>query len=112
MLGSRIAFLRERAGMSREELAQQICVTPSALGSYEQGRRSPSADILVSTARALGVSVDFLLSGQPASGEELAVATAYQLHLRAQALPEDDGKNTLVLRLLMELMDPPGMGQD
>ena len=68
MMGARIAALRRQAGLSQAELAQRIRVSPSAVGMYEQGRREPSADMLVQIARVLGVSVDYLLTG--ASGRE------------------------------------------
>lgn len=63
MLGERIAALRLRFGWSQAELARRINTSPSAVGMYEQGRREPSLDVTVTLARVLGVSVDFLLTG-------------------------------------------------
>ena len=67
MLGPRIAALRREAGWSQAELAARLQVSPSAMGMYEQGRREPPVDLLVALARELGVSTDFLLTGQPAT---------------------------------------------
>ena len=64
MLGPRIAALRREAGLSQAELAARLGVSPSAMGMYEQGRREPSAQLLVALARELGVTTDFLLTGQ------------------------------------------------
>lgn len=64
MLGLRIADLRKQVGMSQEELGQRLGLSACAVGSYEQGRRKPSADILVSMAEELDVSVDYLLTGK------------------------------------------------
>ena len=64
MLGARIAALRRDRGMSQSELAERLQVSPSAMGMYEQGRREPSAQMLVALARELDVSTDFLLTGQ------------------------------------------------
>ena len=64
MLGPRIAALRRDAGLSQAELAARLGVSPSAMGMYEQGRREPSAQLLVALARELGVTTDFLLTGQ------------------------------------------------
>lgn len=69
MLGARIAALRRAAGWNQAELAQRLGISPSAVGMYEQGRREPSADMLVRLSRVLGVSVDYLLTGQPATEE-------------------------------------------
>ena len=63
MLGFRIAALRREAGMSQSQLAQLLQVSPSTVGMYEQGRREPSAQMLLTISRVLGVSVDYLLSG-------------------------------------------------
>ena len=65
MLGPRIAVLRRASGLSQGELAQRLQVSPSAIGMYEQGRREPSAELLVAMARIFGVTVDYLLTGQP-----------------------------------------------
>ena len=63
MLGDRIARLRKAAGMNQAELAEKIGVSTSAIGMYEQGRREPSCALLVSLARALNTSLQYLLTG-------------------------------------------------
>lgn len=55
--------------MSQSRLAQLLQVSPSAVGMYEQGRREPSAEILVELARIFHVSVDYILTGVPAEQE-------------------------------------------
>ena len=70
MLGPRIAALRREAGLSQAELAARLRVSPSAMGMYEQGRREPPADLLVALARELGVTTDFLLTGEPATAPD------------------------------------------
>ena len=69
MLGPRIAALRREAGWSQAELAARLRVSPSAMGMYEQGRREPSAQMLLTLAQTFGVSVDYILSGVPAETE-------------------------------------------
>ena len=75
MLGARIASLRREAGLNQAELAQQLQISPSAVGMYEQGRREPSADTLVAMARLFGVSLDYLLTGQAADKDQQALET-------------------------------------
>ena len=70
MLGPRIAALRRGAGMSQAELARRLQISASAMGMYEQGRREPSADILVALARELHISTDYLLTGAPSDRAE------------------------------------------
>ena len=64
MLGTRIAVLRKQAGLTQAALAERLHISPAAVGMYEQGRREPSAQMLVALARELDVSTDFLLTGQ------------------------------------------------
>ena len=70
MLGPRIAALRREAGLSQAELAGRLQISASAMGMYEQGRREPSAEILVAIARELQVSTDYLLTGEPRTAAE------------------------------------------
>ncbi len=64
MLGSRIAALRKEMGWSQAALAARLGVSASAVGMYEQGRREPSNELLISLSGIFGVSVDYLLTGQ------------------------------------------------
>lgn len=63
MLGIRIALLRIEKGLSQAELAKRLCISASAVGMYEQGRRMPSLDLVVRLAREFGVTTDYLLTG-------------------------------------------------
>ena len=75
MLGPRIAALRKAAGWSQAELAQMLKISPSAVGMYEQGRREPAVDILVSMANLFGVTTDYLLTGRTDFSKDEAVAS-------------------------------------
>ena len=103
VLGSRIASLRQRKGMTQAELAAELAVTPAALGAYEQGRRAPSAEMLVTLSRTLGVSVDYLLTGRPADVTELPAAAESVIRSCVQA----GGRRALVVQLLMTLLEEP-----
>ena len=86
MLGARIAALRRQAGLSQGELAKRLQISPSAVGMYEQGRREPSAELLVALAQNLNVTVDYLLTGKPTPEERRTVDQAVELLLHdAQA---------------------------
>ena len=111
MLGTRIAALRRAAGWSQGDLAQQLGVSASAVGMYEQGRREPSADLLVALARTFGVSVDYLLTGTPNPADreiaEQAMETALesaekQLSLRKNRPLSRQEMAVLFAALLME----------
>ena len=76
MLGQRIALLRRQAGMSQAELAARMGVSASAVGMYEQGRREPSVEGLVSLSDILQVSTDYLLTGKVADPRDLQTLSA------------------------------------
>ena len=63
MLSTRIMYLRKKNSMSQSQLANKIGVSSSALGMYEQGRREPSLETLVSISRIFKVSLDYLATG-------------------------------------------------
>lgn len=65
-MGARIAALRKESGLSQAELAEKLQISASSMGMYEQGRREPSGQMLVSLAQTLGVTTDYLLTGIPA----------------------------------------------
>ena len=64
LLGRRIAALRREQGLSQAQLASRLGISASAMGMYEQGRREPSGEMLVALGRELGVSTDYLLTGE------------------------------------------------
>ena len=84
MIGARIAALRKRSGLSQSDLAQQLQCSASAVGMYEQGRREPSADLLVRLARLFDVSTDYLLTGAvPEHRDQQALAETLLLALNS-----------------------------
>lgn len=63
MLSVQIAALRKQIKLSQAQLAKALCISPSALGMYEQGRRMPDLNILVRLSDYFHVSLDFLITG-------------------------------------------------
>lgn len=57
----RLKELRVSNGYTQENLAKKIGVTPGAIGLYEQDRREPKIEILISLSNIFGVTVDYLL---------------------------------------------------
>ncbi len=60
-LGSRIKEAREKRGLSQRELASRVSKSPSAISSYESSVQTPPTDVLISIARALHVSIAYLI---------------------------------------------------
>lgn len=86
MLGMRIALLRAEKGWSQAELARRIGVSTSAVGMYEQGRREPSLDLLVRLAQELGVTTDYLLTGETLDADPSSALELPDITVRTEAL--------------------------
>lgn len=56
-LGAAIRALRQRSGLSQEDLAAAAGIHTTYLSGIERGRRNPSWTVVGSLSRALGVSL-------------------------------------------------------
>lgn len=61
--GERIKALRTGKGLSQEEVAERLGVSPQSVSKWEHGRNNPELSVLLPLARLLGVSADELLEG-------------------------------------------------
>lgn len=62
MFDEKLRFLREKAGLSQEQLANAIGVSKSTIGMYEQGKRMPKTKtVLKDIASYFNVSIDYLV---------------------------------------------------
>lgn len=106
MLGTRIATLRQELGLSQAELAKRLHISPSAVGMYEQGRREPSVDTLIAMAKEFGVTLDYLLSGQPDTVRDLTALHDMVRQYCRQPQPKDSGisREEMVAQLLWALL--------
>lgn len=60
-IGARIKAAREKAGMTQEDLAAALEMSPTHISVIERGVKSPKLETLVNIANALNVSSDTLL---------------------------------------------------
>lgn len=64
-IGKEIKEAREKAGMSREELALRLGVSYWTIAKYETGERTPDAPMLKKISKVLKVSIDHLVGNIP-----------------------------------------------
>lgn len=79
MLGENLRRMRERRGITQEELAERVHVVRQTVSKWEKGLSVPDADLLMAVAEALQVSVSDLIgvdAVQAKSIEELSVQAA------------------------------------
>lgn len=119
-LGDRIARLRRAKGWNQTELADRIGTKPAQISKYERGTYLPRPDLLPKLGEALGVSLDYLMTGR-GSGEP---RRDFRLRERVEALetlPETQRSNLVafldallaahqLLRRYQELLQQHGRG--
>lgn len=65
-IGDRIARLRRAKKWTQRQLAEKVGIRSASMSKYERGAYTLRADALVSIARVLNTSIDFLLTGREA----------------------------------------------
>ena len=63
-MGERVFEKRKKLGWSQETLAEKAETSKQTVSSIERGARDTGAQIVARIACALGVSTDYLLTGQ------------------------------------------------
>lgn len=63
-MGKRIAACRKQQKLSQEYLAEQTGLSVQAISTAERGIKGLRPDNLLKISRTLGVSADYLLSGE------------------------------------------------
>lgn len=80
MISNKLKTLREEAGLTQTELAQQLQIGASTLRLYENGQRTPPLDVIVKICRFFSVTSDYLLA---LGGLREAIPVAVPDELRA-----------------------------
>jgi len=80
-IGSRIAKLRRDKGITQDQLAERMGVSPQAVSKWENGIACPDISLLPALAGFFGISIDELLTG---NGHTPAQAPAWEAPPRRQ----------------------------
>ena len=75
-IGKRIRQQREYMGLTREQFAEQIDVTPKFCSDIETGAKGMSVPTLCRISKALRLSTDYILFGKQEKKEKLSVFKA------------------------------------
>ncbi|MBQ7243825.1 MAG: helix-turn-helix transcriptional regulator [Bacilli bacterium] len=74
--GKRLAEMRKSKGLSQEQLREMInCPSVQMISGWERGHSFPSAIYLITFAKKLDVSIDYLLLGRKNSNENEPIKT-------------------------------------
>ena len=63
-IGKRIGLLRKEKGMTQEELAEHMGISPQAVSKWENDQTCPDISALPKLSKLLGITVDELLCGR------------------------------------------------
>lgn len=112
MRGERLQELREGKGYSRDKLAKLLDIGSASIERYENGKQSPSVEVIATIATFFEVSTDYLLglSDDPRSALKDSNFTSLELRslsLLRSASPEDQ---TRILRVIEAMTDQSGTG--
>jgi transcriptional regulator with XRE-family HTH domain len=69
--GERIALLREKQGMTQEDLASALGISRASLSHYETNRREPDHETINKIASYFRVTTDYLLGRTDDAGKQL-----------------------------------------
>ena len=76
IIAANIAELRKSRSMTQQDLAARLNYTDKAISKWERGESVPDIIVLKQIADMFGVTVDYLLTGQPSPNEQDTVAGA------------------------------------
>lgn len=99
-IGARIKAAREKAGMTQEDLAAAVEMSPTHISVIERGVKPPKLATLVKIANALKVSSDMLLQDVVTYASD---GLASELSVAISQLPKKDQERMLnAIRALTE----------
>lgn len=75
-IGGRIAELRRKKGITQDQLAEQMGVSPQAVSKWENDISCPDIGLLPQLAAYFGITVDALLRGEQAAPVQVMPAEA------------------------------------
>ncbi len=73
-IGSHVRAKRKALGLSQQDLARELSITHQHVSRIELGDATPSLEMLLKLSRRLGVSTDYLLTGEETTPPDVAGA--------------------------------------
>jgi transcriptional regulator with XRE-family HTH domain len=101
--GRNLAAVRKEKGLTQEALVQKSGVAISQIRRYEADKSSPTLDVLIRLARALGVSLDELAFDQD-SGVAASKILDRELLEQFEAVSRLDEEERMAVKKLLEGM--------
>lgn len=106
--GERLKQARVAAGLSQRALAEQVNLSPMAISKYENSKMSPSSDVLLRLARALGVKFEYFFRPITVELAGLEYRKRSRFPERKRAAIEQRARDELERYLAVESLFGPG----
>ena len=110
-IGTRLQEARKRRGLTQKALANSISRCTSAISGYENNEQVPPVDILISLARILNVSLDYLTGLNPEQTYAIHSLTPEQQEIIdalfkefTSSLPKGDGLSSAQTDIIQKLL--------
>ncbi|MFO0321375.1 MAG: XRE family transcriptional regulator [Bacteroidota bacterium] len=94
---SNLKYLRLQKGLSQEQLADNLGITRSRLGAYEENRNEPSIDLLITISDFFHVAVDALVRGDFSKTSLDGMMKIGKNRMLFPILIDEDGKDVVEL---------------
>ena len=101
-MGRRIRDRREAMGLSREDLAELLGVSPQFIADVEYGNKGLSIKRLYLLSQVLGVTADYILAGSLYSTETDGAATRFKEEIMG-LIDKCDAKQLKGIREIAEI---------
>lgn len=104
--------LREQKNITQADFAKHFNISPSAVGMYEQGRRTPDIATIANFADYYGVTVDYLIgriddnattASAPAPAPSESLSPSEETHIKKYRQLDADGKVRIDKQIDFEL---------
>lgn len=103
-VGERIKSRREQLGWKQDDLASKAGISKSFLSDLENGKRNVGADKLLDIARALSLSLDYLMTGKDSMNTKQA-SRELQIPNSLAEFAEDEGLTFRQALALLEMQN-------
>lgn len=107
-VGQRMREARKARGLTTAEVAKAAGISQGNYSDMEGGRKSPSIRTLAALAEALGVSTDWILTGERTEGRNIAkILAGTDAHYNGEWLtPEEREQIDQYIRFLIRQRRP------
>jgi len=99
MIGSRIKEIRNRKGLTQEQLSENMNINPKYLSSIERGKENPTLNTFIKLAEFLDVDIDEIFSSiqieDPSKRKDL---------INSLLNEADDGQMKLAAKMLQAII--------